>query len=193
MSDNAIKNLSLAHQQAQDADVPDLHVVNVGITRTAKVVAGGRVFRFRALVVVGDRNGKVGFGIGRGMEVPVAIAKATQSAKRSMVHIETNNGTLFHKIYARHGASKVVLMPAGKGTGIIASAPARAVFEALGIENVLTKSNGSTNALNVVTAIVKGFRSMTTPAEVAKRRGLSKAEMAKRIDSTIGESDESAA
>ena len=193
MSENAIKQLSLAHEHAKDAEIADLHVVNVGITRTAKVVAGGRVFRFRALVVVGDRNGKVGFGIGRGMEVPVAIAKATQKAKRNMVSIEINDGTLFHKIYARHGASKVVLMPAGKGTGIIASAPARAVFEALGVENVLTKSNGSTNALNTVTAIMKGLQTMTTPEEVQRRRGLSAAELMKRTNINKGEESESAA
>lgn len=193
MSETLINRLSLAHESGQDADIPDLHVVNVGITRTAKVVAGGRVFRFRALVVVGDRNGRVGFGIGRGMEVPVAVSKATQKAKRAMSRIELNDGTLFHNIYARHGASKITLMPASKGTGIIAAAPARAVFEALGIDNILTKSNGSTNALNIVTAIIKGLKSMTTPDEVCQRRGLTRAELARRRGKVEGSENESAA
>jgi len=149
----------------------------VAMNRTAKVVSGGRVFRFAAVVVVGDGNGRVGFGLGKAKEVPVAIQKATESAHRNMVNVELRDGTLYHMITAQHGASKVFIKPASDGTGIIAGSAMRAVFEVLGVKNVLAKSFGSTNPINVVRATLKALSSMETPETVAEKRSKTVAEI----------------
>ena len=145
----------------------------VNIRRTTKVVKGGRDFNFSALVVVGDGQGKIGFGQGKAKEVPVAIQKATDSARKNMVQVQLNGTTLYHEIHARHGATKILLVPASEGTGIIAGGAMRAVFEVMGVKNVFAKNVGSTNPINVVRAAVKGLTNMLTPEKVARKRGKS--------------------
>lgn len=143
----------------------------VTVRRTATVVSGGRKFGFYALVVVGDGNGRVGVGRGKAREVPVAIQKAMEGARRNLVRIDLNGTTLFHPVEARHGATKVIMRPAPEGTGIIACASMRAVFEVLGIHNVVAKCLGSTNPVNVVHATLKGLVSMISPEQIAYKRG----------------------
>ena len=143
----------------------------VAVNRVAKVVKGGRIFGFTALTVVGDGKGKVGFGRGKAREVPAAIQKALQNARRDMIRVELNDGTLQHSITARHGAAKIFMKPASQGTGIIAGGAMRAVLEVTGIQNVLAKNYGSTNPVNVVRATVKGLQDMHTPDSVAAKRG----------------------
>ena len=145
----------------------------VDVNRVAKVVKGGRQFGFAALTVVGDGNGKVGFGRGKAREVPIAIQKAMEDARRNMVHVPLNEGTLHYAITAEHGAAKVFMKPASEGTGIIAGGPMRAVFEVVGIHNVLAKSIGSTNPINVVHATVKGLQAIASPEMIAVKRGKS--------------------
>jgi len=146
----------------------------VSVNRVAKVVKGGRIFSFSALTVVGDGNGRVGFGSGKAREVPVAIQKAMEKARRNMINVPLNEkNTLHYPINARHGAAKVYMQPASEGTGIIAGGPMRAVFECVGIHNVLAKSNGSTNPVNVVRATIKGLMAMSSPEQVAAKRGKS--------------------
>lgn len=145
----------------------------VSIRRTAKVVKGGRVFGFSALMLVGDGNGKVGFGIGKAREVPVAIKKATEAARSNMVAVNLKGTTLQHPIKARHGASKVMMLPASDGTGVIAGNAMRAVFEVVGVENVLAKCIGSSNPINVVRATIRGLKDMASPESVAMKRGKS--------------------
>jgi small subunit ribosomal protein S5 len=144
----------------------------VQVNRVAKVVKGGRIFGFTALTVVGDGKGKVGFGRGKAREVPTAIQKALESARRNMVSVELKGTTLQHVINGNHGSSKVFMQPASEGTGIIAGGAMRAVFEVAGIQNVLAKCYGSTNPVNVVRATVKALAGMTTPEEVAAKRGI---------------------
>lgn len=143
----------------------------VTVNRVAKVVKGGRIFSFTALVVIGDGRGKLGVGYGKSREVPSAIQKAMENARRNMVQIELNGNTLQHSITARHGASKVLMKPASEGTGIIAGNAMRAVFEVMGVKNVLAKCLGSSNPVNVVRATVNGLLSMTSPAAIAEKRG----------------------
>ena len=143
----------------------------VAVNRVAKVVKGGRIFGFAALAVVGDGNGKVGFGRGKAREVPVAIQKAMEKARRSMVSVAIKGDTLHYPITADHGAAKVHMEPASEGTGIIAGGPMRAVFEVVGIHNVLAKSFGSTNPVNVVRATIKGLCSTSAPEYFAAKRG----------------------
>jgi small subunit ribosomal protein S5 len=145
----------------------------VSVRRTAKVVKGGRIFGFSALVVVGDGKGRVGIGRGKSREVPLAIQKAMQDARRRMVRVQLNGDTLYHKVHGRHGASRVVMLPASQGTGIIAGGPMRAVFEVVGIHNVLSKCIGSTNPVNVVWATIKGLTEMSSPESIAAKRGKS--------------------
>lgn len=145
----------------------------VSVRRTAKVVKGGRIFGFAALVVVGDGKGRVGIGRGKAREVPAAIQKAMQDARRRMVRVQLNNHTLFHKVYGRHGASKVIMLPASEGTGIIAGGAMRSVFEVVGVHNVLAKCIGSTNPVNVVWATIKGLAAMSSPELIAAKRGKS--------------------
>ena len=143
----------------------------VQVNRVAKVVKGGRVFGFTALTVVGDGNGKVGFGRGKAREVPTAIQKAMENARRNMFEVELDGGTLWYATSARHSASKVYMQPASEGTGVIAGGAMRAVFEAAGVQNVLAKCYGSTNPVNVVHATFKALRSIESPSSVARRRG----------------------
>ena len=149
----------------------DLQEKLVQVNRVAKVVKGGRVFGFTALTVVGDGNGKVGFGRGKAREVPVAIQKAMESARRNMISVELNAGTLQYPVKARHGASKVYMQPASEGTGVIAGGAMRAVFEAVGVHNVLAKCNGSRNPINLVRATIQGLSDMQAPEDIAAKRG----------------------
>ena len=144
----------------------------VHINRVAKVVKGGRRFGFAALVVVGDQKGKVGFGHGKAKEVPEAIKKATDDAKREMIKVPLRDGrTLHHDVYGHHGAGKVLLRTAPSGTGIIAGGPMRAVFEMLGIQDVVAKSIGSQNPYNMVRATIDGLKKEVSPRIIARRRG----------------------
>ncbi|SFK77247.1 30S ribosomal protein S5 [Methylophaga sulfidovorans] len=145
----------------------------VGIRRVAKVVKGGRVFGFSALTVVGDGNGRVGFGQGKAREVPVAIQKAMDEARKNMKTVALKGDTLQHAVKSSHGAAKVFMQPASEGTGVIAGGAMRAVFDAVGVHNVLAKSNGSTNPLNVVRATIKGLTDMNNPEAIAAKRGKS--------------------
>ncbi|MAC47890.1 MAG: 30S ribosomal protein S5 [Oceanospirillum sp.] len=145
----------------------------VQVNRVAKVVKGGRIFGFTALTVVGDGNGRVGFGRGKAREVPVAIQKAMEQARRNMVQVQLDGNTLQYPVKARHGASKVYMQPASEGTGIIAGGAMRAVLELAGVQNVLAKCYGSTNPVNVVRATVKGLANMNAPEDVAAKRGKS--------------------
>lgn len=145
----------------------------VQVNRVAKVVKGGRIFGFTALTVVGDGKGKVGFGRGKAREVPTAIQKAMEQAKRNMITVQLDGDTLQYPVKARHGASKVYMQPASQGTGIIAGGAMRAVLEIVGVHNVLAKCYGSTNPVNVVRATVNGLREMRSPEQVAAKRGKS--------------------
>ena len=145
----------------------------VQVNRVAKVVKGGRIFGFTALTVVGDGKGKVGFGRGKAREVPVAIQKAMEAARRNMINVELNDGTIQYPIRASHGASKIYMQPASEGTGVIAGGAMRAILELAGVNNVLAKCYGSTNPVNVVRATFNGLREMTSPDEVAAKRGKS--------------------
>jgi small subunit ribosomal protein S5 len=145
----------------------------VAIRRVAKVVKGGRIFGFSALTVVGDGEGRVGFGTGKAREVPVAIQKAMESARKNMVDVSLVEGTLQYPITSEHGAAKVYMQPASEGTGVIAGGPMRAVFDVVGVHNVLAKCIGSNNPINVVRATIKGLADMTSPEAVATKRGKS--------------------
>ena len=145
----------------------------VAVNRVAKVVKGGRQFGFTALTVVGDGNGRVGFGYGKAREVPLAIQKAMEKARKTMQTVNLIDGTLQHPIQSRHGAAIVVMKPASEGTGVIAGGAMRAVFEAVGVRNVLAKSLGSCNPINVVRATFKGLTEMVSPESVAAKRGKS--------------------
>jgi small subunit ribosomal protein S5 len=149
----------------------DLQEKLVQVNRVAKVVKGGRIFGFTALTVVGDGNGRVGFGRGKAREVPVAIQKAMEQARRNMVQVQLDGNTLQYPVKARHGASKVYMQPASEGTGIIAGGAMRAVLEMVGVKNVLAKCYGSTNPNNVVRATFNGLAQMKSPEEVAAKRG----------------------
>jgi small subunit ribosomal protein S5 len=143
----------------------------VQVNRVAKVVKGGRIFAFTALTVVGDGKGRVGFGRGKAREVPIAIQKAMEQARRNMIRVELNGDTLQYPVKARHGASKVYMQPASQGTGVIAGGAMRSVLEIAGVHNVLAKCYGSTNPVNVVRATVKGLQQMRSPEDVAAKRG----------------------
>ncbi len=145
----------------------------VAVNRVTKVVKGGRVLGFAALVVVGDGDGRVGMGKGKAREVPVSVQKAMEEARRGMFKVSLKNGTLHHAVTGRHGAAVVLMQPASEGTGIIAGGPMRAVFEVMGVTNVLAKCFGSTNPYNVVRATLQGLKAMNTPAEIAAKRGKS--------------------
>ena len=150
----------------------------VAINRVSKTVKGGKRFGFAALVVVGDQQGRVGFGKGKAKEVPEAIRKATDRAKRGIIKVPLKEGrTLHHDINGRHGAGKVVLRTAPVGTGIIAGGPMRAVFEMLGIQDVVAKSTGSQNPYNMVRATIKGLQGELSPRNVAQRRGIKVSEI----------------
>lgn len=143
----------------------------VQVNRVAKVVKGGRIFAFTALTVVGDGKGRVGFGRGKAREVPAAIQKAMEAARRNMIQVDLDGTTLQYPVRSAHGASKVFMQPASEGTGVIAGGAMRAVLEAAGVHNVLAKCYGSTNPVNVVQATYKGLKSMQSPESVAAKRG----------------------
>lgn len=155
--------------QAQDELVEKLVAVN----RTAKVVKGGRQFGFTALTVVGDGAGRVGFGFGKAREVPVAISKAMTQARKSMVTVALRNDTLYYAVKGVHGATRVLMQPASEGTGVIAGGGMRAVLECAGIRNVLAKSYGSRNPINVVRATVNALAKIRSPEDIAAKRGKS--------------------
>lgn len=153
----------------------------VSINRVSKTVKGGKRFGFAALVVVGDQKGRVGYGKGKAKEVPEAIRKATEQAKRQMVRIPLREGrTLHHDVQGRHGAGKVVMRTAATGTGIIAGGPMRAVFEMLGVQDVVAKSVGSSNPYNMIRATIDGLLNESSPRMVAQRRGKKVADILKR-------------
>jgi small subunit ribosomal protein S5 len=143
----------------------------ISVNRVAKVVKGGRVFGFGALTVVGDGKGRVGYGTGKAREVPVAIQKAMESARKNMVEIKLKGTTLQYPMLGHHGAAHVFMQPASEGTGIIAGGAMRAVFEVLGVQNVLAKCIGSNNPVNVVQATINGLKEMTDAGSVAAKRG----------------------
>jgi small subunit ribosomal protein S5 len=160
----------------------------VHINRVAKVVKGGRRFGFAALVVVGDQRGRVGFGHGKAREVPEAIRKATEAAKRALIRVPLKDGrTLHHEVRGHHGAGKVIVRPAPAGTGVIAGGPLRAVFEALGVGDVVCKSMGSSNPYNMVRAIFDGLKAQQSPRMVAQRRGRSVTDIIARREGQKGE------
>ena len=156
-----------------EADTLDIQEKVVHLNRVAKVVKGGRTFRFSALVVVGDGNGHVGCGMGKAAEIPDAIRKGIDDAKKNMITVPMYNSTIPHEIIGEYGAGRVLLKPAAEGTGVIAGGPARAVIELAGIKNIRTKCMGSRNKQNVVLATIEGLRQLKTPEEVAKLRGKS--------------------
>lgn len=163
----------MAKQDNKETGTDGLIEKMVHVNRVAKVVKGGRIFGFTALTVVGDGNGKVGFGYGKAREVPVAIQKAMEKARKNMVEVALVDGTLQYPINARHGAANVYMQPASEGTGIIAGGPMRAVFEVVGVKNVLSKCNGSRNPINVVRATIRGLQEMKSPEMIAAKRGKS--------------------
>ena len=157
-------------QQAEERD-DGMREKMVAVNRVTKVVKGGRVLGFAALTVVGDGDGGIGMGKGKAREVPVAVQKAMEEARRKLVKVQLKNGTLQHPVTGRHGASRVYMQPASDGTGIIAGGPMRAVFEVMGVQNVLAKCFGSTNPYNVVRATLNALKAMNTPPEIAAKRG----------------------
>ena len=161
-------------QRMQQQDSGDgLREKMISINRVTKVVKGGRILGFAALAVVGDGDGRVGMGKGKAKEVPVAIQKAMEEARRKMVKVSLKNGTLHHTVFGRHGASVVMMQPAPEGTGVIAGGAMRAVFDVMGMTNVVAKAHGSTNPYNIVRATINGLQAMNTPSEIAAKRGKS--------------------
>ena len=151
----------------------------VAVNRVSKTVKGGRQFTFTALTVVGDGDGKVGFGYGKAREVPVAIQKSMEGARKGMLTVDLNNGTLWHPVKAGHGAARVFMQPASEGTGVIAGGAMRAVLEAVGVKDVLAKAVGSRNPINLVRATINGLQAMASPQRIASKRG-------KSVDEVLG-------
>jgi small subunit ribosomal protein S5 len=162
-------------QANRQGDAPEdgLREKMIAINRVTKVVKGGRILGFAALTVVGDGEGKVGMGKGKSKEVPLAVQKAMEEARRNMTSVTLKNGTLHHMVLGQHGAARVMMAPAPKGTGIIAGGPMRAVFEVMGITDIVAKSHGSTNPYNMVRATFDALKNATTPGQVAAKRGKS--------------------
>jgi|TARA_B110000444_G_scaffold17728_1_gene14988 small subunit ribosomal protein S5 len=163
------KNNNMGNQDKGQTD--GLREKMINVNRVTKVVKGGRIMSFAALSVVGDGDGAVGMGKGKAREVPLAVQKAMEEAKRGMIKVKLNNGTLYHSVTGRHGAAKVIILPASQGTGIIAGGAMRAIFEVMGITDILAKCIGSANPYNVVRATLNGLSSMNTPADIAAKRG----------------------
>jgi len=144
----------------------------IAVNRVTKVVKGGRILAFAALTVAGDGDGGIGMGTGKSREVPAAVSKAMERARKDMKKYPLNNGTLHHAVTGHHGASRVVLMPASEGTGVIAGGPMRAVLDAMGVRNVLAKAYGSTNPYNMVRATIDALAHLSSPADIAAKRGM---------------------
>ena len=149
----------------------------IAVNRVTKVVKGGRILGFAALTVVGDGDGRIGMGKGKSKEVPVAVTKAMQDARRNMIKVSLKNGTIQHKVIGEHGASRVLMAPAKPGDGIIAGGPMRAVFEVMGVTDIVCKSLGSSNPYNLVRATLDALKNTSTPAEIAAKRGLTVEEL----------------
>jgi small subunit ribosomal protein S5 len=169
--------MALKNEQSKNEE--GLQEKLIQVNRVAKVVKGGRIFGFTALTAVGDGNGRVGFGRGKAREVPLAIQKAMEAARRNMITVKLDGGTLQYPIKARHGASNIYMQPASEGTGVIAGGAMRAILELAGVHNVLAKCYGSTNPVNVVYATFKGLQRMRSPQEIADKRG-------KKVEDVIG-------
>jgi len=163
-------------QQGEERD-DGMREKMIAVNRVTKVVKGGRIMGFAALAVVGDGDGRIGMGKGKSKEVPVAVQKAMEEARRKMIKVQLKNGTLQHTVTGKHGASSVMIAPAKDGTGVIAGGPMRAIFEVMGVTNVVAKSNGSTNPYNMVRATLDGLSKMNTPSEIAAKRGKSVEEL----------------
>ena len=163
----------MANHNQENSQQSDMAEKLIAVNRVSKVVKGGRIFSFTALTVVGDGAGRVGFGYGKAREVPAAIQKAMEKARRNIVTVDLNGNTLQHPIKGRHSGSKVYMQPASEGTGIIAGGAMRAVLEVSGVQNVLSKCYGSTNPINVVRATINALTEMNSPESVAAKRGLS--------------------
>jgi len=161
-----------AKMQSEERD-DGLREKMIAINRVTKVVKGGRILGFAALTVVGDGDGRIGMGKGKSKEVPVAVQKAMDEARRKMIKVPLRQGTLQHTVIGEHGASRVLMSPAKEGTGVIAGGPMRAIFDIMGVTNVVAKSLGSTNPYNMVRATINGLSKMSTPAEIAAKRGKS--------------------
>ena len=143
----------------------------IAVNRVTKVVKGGRILGFAALTVVGDGDGRIGMGKGKSREVPVSVQKAMDQARRSMEKISLRDGTIYHAVEGHHGASRVMLLPAPEGTGVIAGGPMRAIFDVMGIRNIVAKSHGSSNPYNMVRATIDALNNLRTPSEIAAKRG----------------------
>jgi small subunit ribosomal protein S5 len=163
----------MANAKREEDNNEGLQEKLVQVNRVAKTVKGGRIFAFTALTVVGDGNGRVGFGRGKAREVPIAIQKAMEAARRNMITVELNGDTIQYPTKGAHGASKVYMQPASEGTGVIAGGAMRSVLEITGIHNVLSKCYGSTNPVNVVRATFNALKSMSSPEAIAAKRGKS--------------------
>lgn len=166
----------MAKMQAKmQSDKPDdgMREKMIAINRVTKVVKGGRIMSFAALTVVGDGDGRIGMGKGKSKEVPVAVQKGMEEARRNMMKVTLKNGTLQHTVVGKHGASKVVMNPAKEGTGVIAGGAMRAIFDVMGVTNVVAKSIGSSNPYNMVRATLNALSKMSTPSEIAAKRGKS--------------------
>ncbi len=160
-------------QQTTEERDDGLREKMVSINRVTKVVKGGRILGFAALTVVGDGDGSIGMGKGKSREVPVAVQKAMEEARRKMIKITLKDGTLHHSVTGKHGATTVLMSPAPSGTGVIAGGPMRAVFEVMGVTDVVAKIIGSTNPYNLVRATMHGLQAISTPSEIAAKRGKS--------------------
>lgn len=165
--------------QQQEARDDGMIEKMISVNRVTKVVKGGRIMGFAALTVVGDGDGRVGMGKGKSKEVPVAVQKSMDEARRNLAKISLRNGTLHHTVIGKHGAAKVLMQPASEGTGIIAGGAMRAVFEAVGVRDVLAKCIGSSNPYNVVRATLNGLKALNSPSEIAAKRG-------KMVDEILG-------
>ncbi|MEJ7139281.1 30S ribosomal protein S5 [Amphibiibacter pelophylacis] len=166
----ASKHQAKAQEEARDDGMKEKMIA---VNRVTKVVKGGRILSFAALTVVGDGEGRIGMGKGKAREVPVAVQKAMEQARRNMVKVSLRNGTVQHDLHGQHGAARVLLAPAVAGTGVIAGGPMRAVFEVMGVTDVVAKSHGSSNPYNMVRATLDALSKNNTPAEIAAKRGKS--------------------
>lgn len=162
------KNPKNAVAEEQDDGI---HEKMIAVNRVTKVVKGGRILGFAALTVVGDGDGRIGMGKGKSREVPVSVQKAMDQARRAMEKVPLRNGTIFHAVEGHHGASRVMLHPAPEGTGVIAGGPMRAIFDVMGIRNIVAKSHGSSNPYNMVRATLDALSKLRSPSEIAAKRG----------------------